>query len=126
MPKYRLSVKSWDRLKTCDRRLWGLVFDVLEFMDVIVTCGYRCKEDQEKAFEQGKSKAHFGESKHNAWPSKAVDIVPCKPINWDAKDPRWEIMCNIVEYFAKQKGINIKLGRDFKNLKDYPHIELVE
>ena len=120
---YKLSKKSQERLETCDERLITIVNDVCKVMDVTVLCGHRGKDEQEKAFNEGKSRAHFGQSYHNALPSLAVDIAPY-PINWDVNDPRWEIMCNLVLYIANRYRINVKLGRDFSKLKDYPHIEL--
>ena len=120
---YKLSRKSQERLETCDERLITIVNDVCKVMDITVLCGHRGKDEQEKAFEEGKSHAHFGRSYHNAFPSLAVDIAPY-PINWDVNDPRWEIMCNLVLYIANRYGIKVKLGRDFTNLKDYPHIEI--
>ena len=120
---FKLSKKSQERLETCDERLITIVREVCKVMDVTVLCGHRGKEEQEKAFNEGKSRAHFGQSYHNASPSLAVDIAPY-PINWDVKDPRWEIMCNLVLYIANRYRINVKLGRDFTNLKDYPHIEI--
>ena len=120
---FKLSKKSQERLETCDERLITIVNDVCKVMDVTVLCGHRGKEEQEKAFNEGKSRAHFGQSYHNAFPSLAVDIAPY-PINWEVNDPRWEIMCNLVLYIANRYGIKVKLGRDFTNLKDYPHIEI--
>lgn len=120
---FKLSQMSKERLETCDERLITIVSDVLKVMDITVLCGHRRKEEQEKAFKEGKSRAHFGQSYHNATPSLAVDIAPY-PVNWDVKDPRWNIMCDLVLYIAGRYGIKVKLGRDFTNLKDYPHIEI--
>lgn len=120
---FKLSKKSQERLETCDDRLITIVSDVLKVMDITILCGHRGKEEQEKAFSEGKSRAHFGQSKHNSYPSLAVDIAPY-PINWDVKDPRWNIMCDLVLYVAERYGIKVRLGRDFTNLKDYPHVEL--
>ena len=120
---YKLSKKSQERLETCDERLITIVREVCKVMDITVLCGHRGKDEQEKAFNEGKSRAHFGQSYHNAFPSLAVDIAPY-PINWDVNDPRWEIMCNLVLYIANRYRINVKLGRDFSKLKDYPHIEI--
>lgn len=116
---------SSDRIATCDKRLQDLVNMMLsrsEF-DLTVTCGYRTKEEQESAFDQGKSKAHFGQSKHNSFPSKAIDVCPY-PINWDDKDPRWTAMALNAMWCAGKLGIEITWGGSFKNLKDCPHIEL--
>ena len=120
---FKLSQMSKERLETCDERLITIVSDVLKVMDITILCGHRGKEEQEKAFSEGKSRAHFGQSKHNSYPSLAVDIAPY-PINWDVKDPRWNIMCDLVLYVAERYGIKMRLGRDFTNLKDYPHVEL--
>ena len=120
---FKLSKKSKERLETCDDRLITIVSDVLKVMDITILCGHRGKEEQEKAFSEGKSRAHFGQSKHNSYPSLAVDIAPY-PINWDVKDPRWNIMCDLVLYVAERYGIKMRLGRDFTNLKYYPHVEL--
>ena len=120
---FKLSKKSKERLETCDDRLITIVSDVLKVMDITILCGHRGKQEQEKAFSEGNSCAHFGQSKHNSYPSLAVDIAPY-PIKWDVKDPRWNIMCDLVLYVAERYGIKMRLGRDFTNLKDYPHVEL--
>lgn len=120
---YKLSKMSQERLDSCDERLITIVQDVLKVMDVSVLCGHRNKDEQERAFKDGKSRAHWGQSYHNAIPSLAVDIAPY-PVNWDVNDPRWNIMCDLVSYIANRYGIKVKLGRDFSKLKDYPHIEI--
>ena len=120
---YKLSKKSQERLETCDERLITIVNDVCKVMDITVLCGHIGKEEQENAFKEAKSRAHFGQSYHNASPSLAVDIAPY-PINWDVNDPRWEIICNLVLYIANRYGIKVKLGRDFSTLTAYPPIDL--
>ena len=121
---FKFGAKSMERLKQCDIRLQTLCEKMLarSDFDMTITCGYRNKEDQEKYFNEGKSKAHFGQSKHNSFPSKAVDICPC-PINWDTKDIRWHKMVALAYDTARQLGIKIRCGAFF-SFKDYPHIEL--
>ena len=116
--------KSLERLDQCDVRLQALCKKMLERsdFDMTVTCGHRGKEEQEKAFKEGKSKAHFGQSKHNSLPSKAVDICPY-PINWDTNDIRWHKMVALAYDTASLLGFRIKCGAFF-SFKDYPHIEL--
>ena len=99
-----------------------------ELYPLQVICGYRGKEDQDKAFAEKKSKLKFPESKHNKKPSLAVDIVPDpdrnpKTIAW-ADLNEFEIMCHTVESCADELDIKIRLGRDF-SFVDFPHIELV-
>ena len=116
---------SSDRLATCDKMLQQLANMMLERspFDLTVTCGYRTKDEQEEAFKNGKSKAHYGQSKHNVFPSKAIDIVPL-PINWDSKDPRWTEMALNAMWCAGKLGIEITWGGSFKSIKDCPHIQL--
>ena len=115
---------SKERLAQCDKQLQDLCNKMLERsdFDMTITCAHRGKEEQEKAFNEGKSKAHFGQSKHNSLPSKAVDICPF-PINWDTKDIRWHKMVALAYDTARQLGIKIRCGAFF-SFKDYPHIEL--
>lgn len=122
---YKFGKKSLERLSQCDIRLQTLCSRMLERsdFDMTVTCGHRNKEDQEKAFADGKSKAHFGQSKHNSFPSKAVDICPY-PVNWDINDRRWVDMVALAYDCAREIGIKIKCGYFFKKFKDAPHVEL--
>ena len=91
--------------------------------DLTITCGYRTEEEQNEACKTGKSCAKFGESKHNVFPSKAVDIVPL-PINWDSKDPRWQEMALNAMWCAGKLGIEITWGGTFKSIKDCPHFQI--
>ena len=122
---FKWGKKSAERLKECDVRLQALCNKMLErsAFDLTITCGHRNKEDQEAAFNEGRSKAHFGQSKHNSYPSKAVDIVPC-PVNWDINDRRWVDMVALAYDCAREIGIKIKCGYFFKKFKDAPHMEL--
>ena len=121
---YKWGKKSLERLEQCDIRLQNLCNRMLarSDFDMTITCGHRGKEEQENAFREGKSKARFGQSKHNSFPSKAVDICPC-PINWDTNDVRWHKMVALAYDCARELGIKIRCGAFF-SFKDYPHIEL--
>lgn len=119
----KFSSRSQERLDTCDPRLKLIMEELIQVMDVTILCGHRNEEDQNKAFASGNSKLQWPNSKHNSFPSKAVDVAPY-PISWEDID-RFERMCGIIEGIAHSKGIRIRLGRDF-SFKDYPHIELFE
>ena len=116
---------SMDRLVTCDKRLQDLADMMLERspFDLTILQGYRTKEEQDEAYKSGKSNAKFGESKHNVFPSKAIDIVPL-PINWDDKDPRWIEMALNAMWCAGKLGFEITWGGSFKSIKDMPHFEM--
>lgn len=121
MPK--LSKISQARLNTCHSDLQKLIELVAEITPCAVTCGFRGRYEQDKAYFQGKSKAKFGESKHNFKPSLAVDVVPL-PLNWDDTES-FEKLGSIIQAKADELGIKVKWGKHFKGLVDYPHWELV-
>ena len=118
---------SMDRLVTCDKRLQDLADMMLarSTFDLTILQGYRTKDEQEEAYKSGKSNARFGESKHNVFPSKAIDIIPVK-VNWDASDWKWAYLCALAYDCANDLGIKIKCGFFFRSIKDCPHIQLSE
>lgn len=122
---YKWSKKSSDRLSTCDKRLQDMANMMLErsAFDLTITDGYRTKEEQDEAFKSGKSRAVFGKSKHNVFPSQAIDIVPY-PINWNTKDPRWQEMALNAMWCAGKLGFEITWGGNFISLPDKPHFEI--
>lgn len=122
---WKWSKTSQERLNTCDTRLQDLANLMLERseFDLTITCGHRSPEDQKKAYCEGRSKAKPGQSKHNCFPSHAIDICPY-PINWDSNDRRWTEMALNAMWCAGKLGFEITWGGSFKNLKDCPHLEL--
>lgn len=116
--------RSLKRLSECDPDLQKLAEAILQRLDVIVTCGHRGEAEQDKAFKEGKSKAKFGQSKHNSSPSKAVDfaVKVDGKITWERK--YYEELGRIAKEEASKLGISIKWGGDFKSIWDGPHIEL--
>lgn len=124
---YKWGKTSKDRLATCDKRLQEMADMMLarsEF-DLSIACGYRTKEEQNEAFEKGKSRAKFGQSKHNSFPSKAIDIWPC-PVNWDKTDRRWQEMALNAMWCSGRLGFEILWGGSFKTMVDLPHFEIKE
>ena len=143
MPKFGTS--SRDRLATCHKDLQVLFNTVIKEVDCTVTCGYRNKADQDKAFASGNSKAVYPKGKHNSIPSTAVDVLPY-PIDWDDL-PRFyyfggwvlakaEILRNVGEITHKIKwggnwrGLNngqIDFSYNMRKgvLDDKPHFELI-
>lgn len=120
---FKYSKKSIERIEECDERLQLIAYELIHRMDVTVLCGHRNKADQNKAFDTGKSRLRWPNGKHNSLPSKAIDIAPY-PIDWN-NIGRFKIMCNHIERIAKELGIKVRMGRDFKSLVDWPHTELV-
>ena len=123
-----------ERLATCDVRLQKVFNEVIKYYDCTVTCGYRGEEDQNKAFDEGRSNAKFPKGKHNNSPSTAVDIYPY-PVDFKNFD-RLSHFAGFVLGIANSMGIKLRWGRDWHQefwtkkkdttkLKDYPHFELV-
>jgi len=99
----------------------------------------RGREEQERAFREGHSKAHFGQSAHNWTPAIAVDVAP-QPLNWSdigsfkhLQDVIgwWNPGDNSGHGLAKTMQIPIRWGGDWnmngkadEHLVDMPHYEL--
>jgi len=121
MPSF--SKKSLQRLETCKQPLQDLFNEVIKHVDCTILEGHRSEERQTKAFNEGKSKARFPNSKHNSFPSKAVDVAPY-PIDWEDKD-RFTEFAGIVQGIAFTMNIKIKWGGHF-SFYDGPHFQLEE
>jgi peptidoglycan LD-endopeptidase CwlK len=132
MPKF--SKKSLDKLETCDERLKKIALKVVENFDCVVVYGNRSKEDQDKAFKEGKTKLKFPLSKHNSLPSKAMDLAPFinGEIVWD--DRQCYYFAGYVIRVAEELGIKIRWGGDWNSnrtikdqtFNDLVHFELVD
>lgn len=99
-------------------------------IDFIITCGHRTKEEQDAAYASGNSKLKWPQSKHNSYPSNAVDVIPY-PVDW--KDiGRFKILWKHIMDTAVRLDIKIRSGADFNmngdttddRFKDWPHYEL--
>lgn len=91
----------------------------------------RDRASQERAFKNGFSKVHFGNSAHNWSPSIACDIAPY-PLDWDDASRFTELQIKFIKPIAKRLNIPIRQGVDWNmdgNLTndrwdDLPHVEL--
>lgn len=114
---------SKNNLSTCHEKL-QLIFNlVINEYDCRVLCGFRNKEEQNKAYTNGYSTLKWPKSRHNTFPSMAVDVVPY-PVDWDNTD-RFIELSKIVKRIANELEINIQWGGDWKTFKDFPHWELL-
>ena len=129
---YKLSNASKQKLMSCHKPLIDVFSEVLYYKDISILEGYRDKEEQEKAKENGTSNASFGQSAHNYNPSLAIDVVPYpipkKIVNgkevWDDDSPEWDELHDIVSNICLQFGVKLKWGGEFKKLIDKPHYEV--
>lgn len=124
---------SLAQLATADPRWRAWADEVLRRSpcDLQVTCGYRGREAQEAAVKAGASRAHFGQSPHNRYPSQAVDLLVLdgqgRP-DWDdastAGGARWAELGRIGIEVAREMNLPIEWGGTWAKFKDKPHFEL--
>lgn len=77
---YQFSKASRDKLDTCHKDIQLILEELIKYYDFSVVEGHRTKETQMKYFAEGKSKLDGVHklSKHQSYPSMAVDIMPWK------------------------------------------------
>lgn len=124
MPKFGKTSKK--RLNTCEKDLQLLFSEVVKGFDCTIVCGHRGEEDQNEAYKRGNSKVKYPHGRHNANPSRAVDVAPY-PIDWTDRD-RFNYFAGYVKGVASQMGLNIVWGGDWDNdtdLKDNGFDDLV-
>jgi len=126
----RFGRRSRKNLETCNEDLQELFNEVIKYFDCTVIQGHRGKEEQNKHFDEGRSKVKYPNGRHNASPSNAADVVPY-PIDWKDTD-RMYYFAGFVKGIAFKMGIPIRWGGDWNdntevkdtNFKDLPHFEL--
>ena len=70
------SFASKTKLETCHPDLQTLFFYVSLNYENTIVCGHRGEQEQNEAFASGASQLKYPNSKHNSFPSNAVDAVP--------------------------------------------------
>lgn len=121
---------SKQRLDTCHPDLIKLISAVSQLTPIMVICGHRDKAGQDAAIAAKTSKTPFPKSKHNKYPSLAVDIAPI-PLNWNDRKS-FIALSETVFRVANSLGIHIRWGGDFNqdgskttnDAWDLPHYEL--
>lgn len=130
MPAFGKS--SLKRFNTLHPDLQLVMTESIKLIDFSIVAGHRGEAEQNLAFEKGNSKAKFPQSKHNCFPSKAVDVVP-----WPTQyaDERYiYLVAGIIKAKADQLGIKLIWGGDWdgdgdmndQSLKDPYHFELAQ
>lgn len=144
----RFSATSQERIETLHPDLQVLLDHVIEHMDVVVLEGHRPETRQDTLFTEGRSQVRWPNSKHNDWPSRAVDIAPYAPdaphgVNW-SDTTRFHQMgfyvLGIADALYRQGVIDhrVRWGNDWnrnyvvghedpdEDFYDGPHFELVQ
>lgn len=129
---YKFSKRSQEKLETCDSRIQEIMNEAIKIIDFTVLEGHRSKDLQNLYYEQGKSKLKYPQSRHNSYPSMAIDIAPY-PIDWNDRE-RFVYIAGIIKGIGMAMGYKIRWGGDWNmnnNLKDQtffdlPHFEIYE
>lgn len=109
-------------------KLQLIVDEAIKEIDFKILDATRGRAAQEKAFKQGNTKAHFGDSAHNYVPAIAMDLFPA-PYDWNNRQSFINLY-NVVMRIAKAHDIPLRSGLDwnmdgnFKDGWDAPHYEL--
>lgn len=144
---YSFSSKSAEKLQTCHEDIQLILKELIKIYDFSVLEGHRSLETQEKYFRDGKSKLDgtIRKSKHQSYPSMAVDIMPYKKgsnafSGDELDDRRFYFMMGMVKVIAEKLldegkiSHKVRFGLDWdgdetyrdQNFHDLPHIELIE
>jgi len=129
---YKFGSRSKKHLVTLDDRLQKVLNKVIKYVDCSIIEGHRSAERQDKLFEEGRTKVKYPNGRHNANPSRAVDVVPY-PIDWDDRE-RFHLFAGFVIGIAQSMEIKLRWGGDWNmnfevddnNFDDFPHFELID
>jgi peptidoglycan L-alanyl-D-glutamate endopeptidase CwlK len=94
-------------------------------VDFTIVCGVRSEIEQNKAFNEGYSQLRYPMSRHNTFPSEAVDVCPYAygKLVWD-DDRLWGLLLNHISFHAGRLNVQLEFGAYWKSFTDKPHIEL--
>tara|TARA_R100001443_G_scaffold17258_7_gene27762 strand:- start:8573 stop:8968 length:396 start_codon:yes stop_codon:yes gene_type:complete len=130
MPKF--GKRSKLNLLSCDYRLQEIFNEVIKKVDCSVLEGHRSEERQNKLFKEGKTKVTYPKGRHNAKPSRAVDVVPY-PVDWEDRE-RFHLFAGYVLGVASGMGYTLRWGGDWNmnfevddnKFDDFPHFEITD
>ena len=133
---YKFGATSKKKLLTCHKDIQKVMNAAIKIADFSIICGHRTEADQMRAFRSGASNLQFPYSRHNSYPSQAVDVAPW-PIVWEGPRARerFYYVGGIIIGVAESMGVDLRHGGDWnrdreildeKGLSDLPHFELFE
>ena len=121
---FKLSQRSLDRLKGVHSDLVKVVKRAIEISDYdfMVVEGLRTIETQKKYVAEGKSKTM--NSYHLT--GHAVDLAPLEngSIDWSNKKGQFDSVSKAVKQAAKEMGVAVEWGGDWKSFVDKPHYQI--
>ncbi len=120
--QYALSQRSRDRLHGVHRDLVKVVERAIQITDIDFTVleGMRTLDRQKQLVAQGASKTM--NSRHLT--GHAVDLAPFVngQVSWDW--PLYHRLAKVIKRAAKEVGVALEWGGDWKSFKDGPHWQL--
>ncbi len=132
---YAFSSRSLSKLNSCHSDLILLMTEALADpecpSDMSVLEGFRDEERQNQMVEDGKSQLPWPRSRHNSFPSMAVDVAPyVGGISWD-----WQYYYPLAAHIktvwqrlqaeGRTSGrCELEWGGDWTSFKDGPHWQL--
>lgn len=131
---YSYSSRSRKNLSTTHKLIQLIFNEAINTIDISILEGHRGEKEQNEAYEKGTSQVRYPNSKHNSYPSMAIDAVPY-PIDWNNKE-RLTLFAGkilgIASVILKGTGYKLVSGIDWDddgdtkdhNFLDYPHFEL--
>lgn len=120
------------RLATLDPRLQKVLEAAIEVCDFTILCGHRDRQAQNAAYRDGKSTLLWPDSKHNTYPSIAVDVAPWSgTVDWD-DEAAFGYVAGVIKAMAHLEGVELRWGGDWNDdmstqdhdLRDLPHLEI--
>lgn len=147
---FALGKNSLTRLATVDPRMQAVVKRAIQLtpVDFTVTQGNRTRDEQARLYGKGRTASQMvvkglptayakpNEAKvtwtmdSNHIGGRAVDLAPYVngAINWDENGrlAYWPALAKAMYAAAKELGVRIKWGGEWKDTPDRPHFELAE
>ena len=103
---------SQRELATVDPQLVELCDRVLQLRDITIIQGHRTKDEQDRFFAEGTSKVEWPNSKHNKYPSQAVDVQP-SPYNEETLREDLSYIAGLFVGIGESMGLDIRWGGDW-------------
>ncbi len=124
---YSFGKVSEERLATCHPDLQAVCLEAIKHYDFTIVCGHRTEAEQQKALKKGYSKLPWPKSRHNTFPSEAVDVAPWVDgrIPWDDIQEFRALSVHMMAA-AKKLGIELEWGGSWRSFVDMPHYQLKE
>ena len=115
--------RSQKNLNTCEEEIQDVLNEAIKHYDFSVIDGHRDMETQNRYFNEGVSTLRWPNSRHNTYPSRAVDVIPY-PGGFENDDEEFYKMATHILSAASKLGVRLRWGGHWKNFKDMPHFEL--